>query len=310
MQAIPNLTVKRLAVAKGLNAETLATVFQLRDGRYAGQSAVIMPVHDAQGHVLYEKARCADGTCRRIPAGGAYELYGLHQLTQAQASAVIYLVEGESNVWAAREHGVVAVATGGANNWRPEFATHFVGRRIVAWEEPGKPGESFVSAIGRDLPRAWVIAGDDVTKDLAELHAQAGPLFSAALRKRRDSAVRIANRIQAINIKRTPVPAPSRAPEPSNRRGTDTEFTRILERARSVSIDAVCAALGIPLMGRGTERTGRCPLHKDSNPSMSVSLAKNLWHCHACGRGDVSIALVQLKEGLSFRDAVQRVASL
>lgn len=57
------------------------------------------------------------------------------------------------------------------------------------------------------------------------------------------------------------------------------------------------------------ERTGNqkvlCPFHDDTSPSASVNLDLGVFHCfgnQGCPEGD-AIRLLELKEGLEFRDA-------
>jgi DNA primase len=53
-----------------------------------------------------------------------------------------------------------------------------------------------------------------------------------------------------------------------------------------------------------TEFVGLCPLHRETRPSFYVNPRKNLFYCHGCGRGGDLIRLVELSEGLSFRDSL------
>lgn len=72
---------------------------------------------------------------------------------------------------------------------------------------------------------------------------------------------------------------------------------------------AVFEHYGIPEPGYG-ERSIKCPAHDDRVPSASVNRQKGLWHCHACGAGGGSIALVQAMEQGSYEDARRMVESL
>ena len=56
--------------------------------------------------------------------------------------------------------------------------------------------------------------------------------------------------------------------------------------------------------GTGQEFVGLCPLHRESRPSFYVNAAKNLFHCHGCGRGGDLIRFVQLFLDLPFRQTV------
>jgi DNA primase len=57
------------------------------------------------------------------------------------------------------------------------------------------------------------------------------------------------------------------------------------------------------------EIAGLCPLHRETKPSFFVNRRKGLFYCHGCGRGGDVIRLMQLLEGLSFRQARARLIS-
>jgi DNA primase len=59
--------------------------------------------------------------------------------------------------------------------------------------------------------------------------------------------------------------------------------------------------------GAGEEVAGLCPLHRETRPSFYVNRRKQLFYCHGCGRGGDVIRLIELVEGISFRQALARV---
>ncbi len=64
----------------------------------------------------------------------------------------------------------------------------------------------------------------------------------------------------------------------------------------------------VRLVRRGRELTGLCPFHKEKTPSFTVNEEKGFFHCFGCGaHGDV-IGFVMRDEGLSFPEAVERLA--
>jgi DNA primase len=66
----------------------------------------------------------------------------------------------------------------------------------------------------------------------------------------------------------------------------------------------------LKLVRKGREYLGICPFHNDTKPSLSVVDEKNFYHCFACGaHGDI-ITFTMEMEGLSFPEAVEKLAGL
>jgi DNA primase len=59
----------------------------------------------------------------------------------------------------------------------------------------------------------------------------------------------------------------------------------------------------------GGNLKGICPFHDEKSPSLSVSVARNLFHCFGCGVGGDVIRFVERIEHLSFTEAVERLAA-
>jgi DNA primase len=64
----------------------------------------------------------------------------------------------------------------------------------------------------------------------------------------------------------------------------------------------------LSLAKKGKEMVGICPFHSDHRPSMYVNPAKQIFKCFACGAGGDVLKFVQLRENLSFSQAVERLA--
>ena len=89
------------------------------------------------------------------------------------------------------------------------------------------------------------------------------------------------------------------------RRYNDGELEHL---KRNVSILHVCAAHGIELKRHGTaDYVGRCPFHDEDEASFIVTPSKNLWHCMGCDAGGSVIDLVMKLDGLTFREAVDKL---
>jgi DNA primase len=64
----------------------------------------------------------------------------------------------------------------------------------------------------------------------------------------------------------------------------------------------------VRLIRKGREHSALCPFHNEKTPSFTVSDEKGFFHCFGCGaHGDV-IGFVMRDEGLSFPEAVERLA--
>lgn len=83
-----------------------------------------------------------------------------------------------------------------------------------------------------------------------------------------------------------------------------------LERLRDALPVSEQVGRRVRLQRRGREFTGLCPFHNEKTPSFTVNDDKRFFHCFGCGaHGDV-IGWVMQTEGLSFPEAVERLAEL
>jgi DNA primase len=64
----------------------------------------------------------------------------------------------------------------------------------------------------------------------------------------------------------------------------------------------------LSLAKKGKDFVGLCPFHTDHRPSMYVSPSKQIFKCFACSAGGDVIKFVQMREGLGFGQAVERLA--
>lgn len=153
-----------------------------------GNPVVAIPYRAADGTLLRTKLRHAKGTYwHSDDAGGERSyLYGLDVLASRPSDPVI-LVEGESDCHAAWHHNVLAVGVPGAGVWRPGWAKYFDGRQVYVWQEPGDAAAKMVAKLAAELPTARVLQAGG-TKDIAELHAQVGKEFKAAIAARMANA--------------------------------------------------------------------------------------------------------------------------
>lgn len=87
-------------------------------------------------------------------------------------------------------------------------------------------------------------------------------------------------------------------------------------RIKSSDVDAVRERTDIvqliseyvPIKKAGREFRGPCPFHQEKDPSFYVSPAKDVYFCHGCKEGGGVFNFVMKMEGLSFGEAVERLA--
>jgi len=65
----------------------------------------------------------------------------------------------------------------------------------------------------------------------------------------------------------------------------------------------------VRLTAKGREFQGLCPFHNEKTPSFTVNEQKGFYHCFGCGAHGGVFDFVMQSEGLSFRDAVEKLAA-
>jgi DNA primase len=85
----------------------------------------------------------------------------------------------------------------------------------------------------------------------------------------------------------------------------DDDIALVRERAR---IDEVVSGYVTLKHAGGGSQKGLCPFHDEKSPSFNVNPSKNFFHCFGCGEGGDVIAFLMKIDGLSFAEAVERLA--
>ena len=85
----------------------------------------------------------------------------------------------------------------------------------------------------------------------------------------------------------------------------DTSLISRIQQANDI-VDIVGEHLSLKRKGR--EMVGLCPFHDDHRPSFNVSPVKQIFKCFACGAGGDVVKFIQMRENLSFPQALQRLA--
>ncbi len=66
----------------------------------------------------------------------------------------------------------------------------------------------------------------------------------------------------------------------------------------------------IPVMKKGRGYVALCPFHDDKDPSLSISKERQIFKCFVCNTGGNAIGFVQKYLGISYQEAVRRVAEI
>ncbi|CAN5242065.1 DNA primase [soil metagenome] len=84
----------------------------------------------------------------------------------------------------------------------------------------------------------------------------------------------------------------------------DEDIQTLKERLNIVDVIQPYTAL----KRSGASHMGKCPFHDEKSPSFSVNEQKSFYYCFGCGAGGDGIKFVQEIEGLSFTEAVEKLA--
>jgi len=79
------------------------------------------------------------------------------------------------------------------------------------------------------------------------------------------------------------------------------------EVKQRLSIDEVVGGY-VELKRSGRNLKGLCPFHAEKSPSFMVNPEKGIYHCFGCGEGGDHFEFVMKMEGLSFREALEKLA--
>lgn len=66
----------------------------------------------------------------------------------------------------------------------------------------------------------------------------------------------------------------------------------------------------VQLKKSGKNYFGLCPFHEEKSPSFSVAEDKQIFHCFGCGKGGNVFQFIQEIDGISFPEAIEKVADL
>ncbi len=81
-----------------------------------------------------------------------------------------------------------------------------------------------------------------------------------------------------------------------------------IDRVRSETNIVGLIGETVRLARKGRSHVGLCPFHKERTPSFNVSEERNYFHCFGCGASGDAIKFIMDIEGLSFVEAITRLA--
>ena len=86
-----------------------------------------------------------------------------------------------------------------------------------------------------------------------------------------------------------------------------TEST-IEEIKARVDLADLIASYGVQVKTAGASKKACCPFHHEKTPSFNINESKGFYHCFGCGESGDAIKFVQKMEGLTFVEAVKKLA--
>lgn len=94
-----------------------------------------------------------------------------------------------------------------------------------------------------------------------------------------------------------------------DRRIRDLDQVKEIIRLES-PIEMVIASYGIKVLPAGAEMKAVCPFHPDNDPSLGISVTKQIFLCRGCHEAGDVFRFVQLMENSSFFAALRKLAQL
>ncbi|MBR0197928.1 MAG: DNA primase [Kiritimatiellae bacterium] len=91
--------------------------------------------------------------------------------------------------------------------------------------------------------------------------------------------------------------------------GTITDSVLEEIKARTDLAELV-ASYGIQVRQSGASTVACCPFHNEKTPSFNINSAKGFYHCFGCGESGDAIKFVEKQEGLTFIEAVKKLAGM
>ena len=83
----------------------------------------------------------------------------------------------------------------------------------------------------------------------------------------------------------------------------------VVEEVKSrIDLAELIASYGVQIKRSGSGYKACCPFHHEKTPSFVINPARGFYHCFGCGEKGDAIAFVMKQEGLSFPEALRKLA--
>ena len=84
----------------------------------------------------------------------------------------------------------------------------------------------------------------------------------------------------------------------------------VLDEIKSrVDLVELISSYGVEVKSAGATKKACCPFHREKTPSFVINESKGFYHCFGCGESGDAISFVEKMDGLSFADAVRKLAA-
>lgn len=77
-----------------------------------------------------------------------------------------------------------------------------------------------------------------------------------------------------------------------------------------VELSDLISSYGVAVRTAGTSKKACCPFHNEKTPSFIINDSKGYYHCFGCGESGDAIKFVQKTDGLTFVEAVKKLADM
>lgn len=88
-------------------------------------------------------------------------------------------------------------------------------------------------------------------------------------------------------------------------RVTESQIDEVRQRTDIVEL---ISSYGVSLQSTGSGYKACCPFHNEKTPSFHVNPSNGFYHCFGCGESGTVITFVQKQEGLTFMEALRKLA--